>query len=520
MAKVSVTPQAITSPIFRIRGQVSRWHYPDQRLSPENCEVLEDVNLSESGDADTRIGYAQLPSAALSGSEAVVGIVQEAFNATGVQQLYCTPTKIYADDLLTAAGRKNITGAVSLSGGADDRYRFAFLKDRIIATNNVDPLWTWAGDYTTPTNAATLTFSSPGASFSTCRDLVTHRGLLLALAPVESSVRYPTRVRWCDINSNTFVPDINKWPDTNRYEIYEGGSVIIGGVDNWGQVLIFKGDGMYPAYIEYDTGFIEMRLGQPRRGFHPISKHVIARPEFVFGVAREGCYVVRPDLSVEIITQGVQDEWRALNPNRLRDSVAWVREQEHQVHVLLSSSSNSSGNDVVLVWDWETNDISFSYYADAMNYGIRALRSGTEIDLLGSSGGKIVAGEDENTDDGTGIPWKVTMAPNDLGYPGVDKMIVNLDVYTRQREDQQEVTVTLLRDEGALPSRSFTLDFEAGAIWDLSEVWDITQTWPNIGNQKKSFYVNRLAKVIQPRFTSNSPATITGYGVTFYPTEG
>ena len=52
-----VAPEATTTGIFMIRGQRSRWKYPNPNLSPEYCEVLTNVNVSEEGVAKSRFGY-------------------------------------------------------------------------------------------------------------------------------------------------------------------------------------------------------------------------------------------------------------------------------------------------------------------------------------------------------------------------------------------------------------------------------------------------------------------------------
>jgi hypothetical protein len=127
-----VSPGIQTSPIYFIRGQRSRWRYPDQRLTPEHCSKLRNVNLSEFGNADVRFGYSLYNPVAIPSSEDAVALIQETWS-TGTAQLVITPTKIYVDDGTT---RTNVTGSVTLSvGGADDRYRHAYIKDTVAACN-------------------------------------------------------------------------------------------------------------------------------------------------------------------------------------------------------------------------------------------------------------------------------------------------------------------------------------------------------------------------------------------------
>ena len=67
-----VTDEAVvTTPMFRVRGQVSRWNYPHTRLTPEHCEILQDVNISEEGVAQSRYGTAKYNTALITTSTVV-----------------------------------------------------------------------------------------------------------------------------------------------------------------------------------------------------------------------------------------------------------------------------------------------------------------------------------------------------------------------------------------------------------------------------------------------------------------
>ena len=77
-----ISQQTTTSPIFRVRGQRSRWFYPDQRLTPEHCEVMRNIDLSERGVAHSRFGYGDYTTQGqLSPSESVVGIKEVTYSS-------------------------------------------------------------------------------------------------------------------------------------------------------------------------------------------------------------------------------------------------------------------------------------------------------------------------------------------------------------------------------------------------------------------------------------------------------
>lgn len=516
------TPSAVTSPIYRIRGQRSNWRYPNERLTPEHTVKMRDINLSERGTADSRLGYELYNSTVLPSSEAVVGLIQETFS-TGTGELVVTPTKIYVDDGTT---RTDATGALTLTAGGDeDRVRHAFINDQVVATNQKDETWVHDNDFSTPSVATALS----GMPWTTVDDLVAHKGLLFGLAPTEGGTKYNTRVRWCDIDESTLTPTITSWPDANRFEIYQGGAPIVGAVDNFGYVLVFKEDGLYPLSLKTTTGFFEITIDEElgvRRGFSPISlASIISRPEFVWVVAREGAFVITPELEVSRVTADIDDEWRGLNQGRLQYATSYYREGDHQIRTLVSSSSNTAGHDLELVYDWETGDTWFDEPSDTLNFGSRIIQSNEEYDWVGTEDGwifkKNVASvlEDNTTD----FSWHIEMAPNDLGLPGRLKKIIDVRFLTVQKTGQRDVQVDLLFDQGRATYQSQSMTIGSGLKWnDAGSLWNNggpKRIWPGGSNEATSVWVNRTAETIAPRLIGEQPISVVGYQVEYIPLE-
>jgi hypothetical protein len=515
MAVARVTPGAVTSPVFRVRGQRSRWRYPHERLNPEFCEILHDVNISERGTAESRLGYVLFNSTVLPGGEACTGLWEGTFSVRGLKRVISTPTHVYSDDGTT---RVDITGS-ALTATADDRVRHCFLKDQLILNNSVDAPRVWAGDDSTPTNTAAVT----GIPFSKAVDMVTHQNLLLFFGTTESSTYYPTRVRWCDINRQTYTVDITQWPAANRYEVYDGGPKIIGAVDNWGTVWIAKEDGVYPGAITYDAlGKYDFRLGEPLRGFHPISKmSLVSRPEFIFGAAHEGLFVIRQDGSVEIVNTDDVNTWLDLKHSRMQYSQAYVRERDHQIRLLCSSEDNNSGHDVILVWDWESGDTWLDYPTHTINYAQWLTQSGEEQDWLGGYAGYIYKTDGStSTDDGTRVPWQVKMCPNDLGMPGVEKHILNVRTLYRYQAGMQTTTMKVHIDEGEVSPARGTLELTSDFQWNTGRQWNTGNQWSGVGKRSLDLWVNRICKTIAPEWYASDPINIEGYQVEYVPLEG
>lgn len=500
-----------TSPIFRIRGQKSRWRYPDQRLTPENCILLDNINLSPHGSADSRYGFVRYNSTQLTGTEAVIGLIEHTYS-TGTYRIVVTPTKVYLDDGTT---RTNVTGSVTLSGTANNLIRHAVMRDQVIMTDGVSATFV-KDNGGTGTNATALT----GMPWTTCVDLIAHKGVLVALAPTESGIKQRTRLRWCDINTRTFVPDITVWRADNRYEVYEGGAAILGGVDNFGKLVVFKEDGVYFGQITYNTGFIEYRQDElVLRGFHPVARNsFLARPEFVWGIAKEGPFVIRPDMSIDIIGRDITDFWAGLNLSRLQYAQSMVNETNHQVRTLLSTAGATSGFDVIMVWDWETGDFFFEYPYAALNYIAPISIGSVEYELQGTLVGYLNKANTEAYDDdnGVGIDWEIQMSPNDLGSPGVTKTIVDFITLFYDRDGQSTVSLSIKRDQGQMQTMYKTLDFTNTLIWDAGNIfWDSGKRWLGGVVRQSRFQVNRDCHNVAPTWTGGTPASVLGYQVTY-----
>lgn len=504
-----------TSPVFRVKGQKSRWRYPDPRISPENTTLLDNINLSEFGTADSRYGSAYYNATILSGSEYATGLAQHKYS-TGTYLIVVTGTKVYIDDGTT---RTNVTGALTLTGGVEDRIRYAVLSDKVIITNGKD-----ASFYKDNTGASGNATALAGMPWSKCQDFVTHKGVLVALNTTESGTGYPTRIRWCDINTRTFVPDIAVWRSDSRYEVYEGGAAIVGGVDNFGRLIIVKEDGVYFGQLTFSVGYIEFRLDDlVLRGFNPIAKNsLVGRPEFMWGIAKEGPFIIRPDLSLEIIGRDITDEWQGFDASRLRYAVSWVCERDHQVRTLLSSESATTDFDVLMTWDWETGDFAFQDLAASAVYGTRVVISNDEYDLYGAENGYIYkANHVSLTEDiSAAIDWNIRTVPNDFGMPGIVKNIVDVVTLFYDRTGQASISLNVVRNQGALSARSTTLDFASSDVWDAGDVWNDGSRWEDYQVRQARFFLNRPAENISMEWSGNNPVSIIGYQVTYTVQEG
>lgn len=509
-----------TSPIFRIRGQKS-YSYPDRRLSPEFCQVLEDMNIDERGEVVRRAGYTAYPAAAISGSVGVTGIVQHTFTDGTTRLVEVAGTLVNTND---GTAHTDVTGTAEVTDNDDYRIRYAIANNQIFVTQGPSGPRPWLIGQSG--NAAILASSIAFATASGdhVRDFAVHRNYLFAIGTKENGTVFPTRIRWCNANARTFVLDTTVWPSDKIFELYDEGPAIVGGTDNFGTLLVFKADGLYPCRLDYDAvgGYTRFRVleGGVYRGFEPVARgSIVSRPEFTWVVARDGAYIVTQASSdtfkVEMVTDAIRQEWNDLNQARIQYAQSWAVAKDHQIHTLLSSSGNASGHDRILIYDWESGDVWFNTPAAVLNCGASVRVSSTEYDFFGDLAGFVYQGTGSK-DNATGIDWRVLMTPNDLGMPAKTKLIHDFTTYYRTiAGGPQTINLAVHRDQGILPERRKTHSFGTSYKWDAGLKYDSGILWPGGALRKAKFLVNRHCLTFAPEWTGTDDVNLVGYSVGF-----
>lgn len=517
MAEPSVRTRTEKSPIYRLRGQNDTF-YPNPNLSPENTEILQHCNITETGSVRRSFGSSKYNSTQITESsfaKAVTGLRQQIFSDGTTRQIVSAGTKVYDDDGST---RSDITGSLTLTADENARCRYGYAKDYVVVTDGVNETY----KVTNTGNATAL----GGVTWTTCEDIVVANNLLVSLAPTEGGTKYPTRIRWCDVNPSTLELDIETWPVDSVYELYEGSEPIIGGVEFRGRLFVVKSDGIYPMFLGVVDGFIEVYADdqlQPLRGeFEPIAKNsILALPNFMFCVASDGAYRINPDLSYDLVTSDIQETWNSLSRSRLKYAVSHVRKREHQVVTYLSSASNSSGHDRVLVYDYETGDVWIEPAPQVTNYAKSWILSGEEFDATGSTDGYIRKGNDpaQSQFDGSDISWKIRGAANDLGYPGRTKTIVQLITYYKSKAGLQTINNIIYRDDGLLNNRSKNLILGVSLLYNTGKKYNSGLKYGGGTTAKAEHFVNRTCDTISPQWSGTQDFELIGYQVEFQITE-
>ena len=524
----NITASLQTSQIFRLKGLKSLF-YPDLALTPEHCVNITNVNFSETRTVDVKNGSAKFNSAAVTGAKPLTGMYQVTHADGTVENIEVAGAVIYTNNGTT---RATVTGTAEKTDAETAKVRMVFIDGKVVGTDGTSRPWTkakgsnaalWADASSPGVTAPFKSVDGSGAGNGSVRDFVAHRNYLCALNLKESGTHHPTRIRWCDVD----IPpdsglDIFDWPIKHVYDLYEDGPPIIGGTDNFGRMLVFKGDGMYPCRLEFIAGLVELVIDpqEVRRGFSPIATHsIISRPEFTWVVCRDGAYIVLPNFSVQWVTKDFHSLWTQLDQSRIQHAVSFLRERDHQVRTLIQTTNAANYFDRVMVWDWETQDMWLDEPTDELTYAASYFLGNVEFDYHGTGDGyALKANDPDATDDnGTEVTFKVQAAPNDLGFPGRTKRIVNLRSLVKTQSTTNSINVSAIRDQGQLLARNGTIGLGSSLTWNQADLkWnDGTSVWPGGTTESLPTFVNRTCETIAPQWEGQGTVGLVGYQVEF-----
>jgi hypothetical protein len=453
--------------------------------------------------------------------------------------------------------KTNLTGTDTLTADKSNRVQFEFIKDKLFISDGVGQLQSWDGNLSnnfTKLEPKELQAGVGSDIFTACKGMFIHSNGLGVYGTTEGGAYKPTNVRFCSVSLNKnemWQVDTNVFPQQNLFKCYEGGAPIVHCVDFNGKLLIFKEDGLYTGFVSTtDMGYRNFEFERTIRGFSPLGANsIISRPEFCCGLAKEGIFVVTPDMQYQIVNTDDITDYFKLNQTRLKKAQAIVREADHQVRFyvtsdytvlgangepLLNRSDGDDGFDTVLVWDWETGDTFFDEVSHQLNCASSFIDTdGKQKDWLGATAetetglnsgnafGRVYKGNEPtvNEDFGTPYNWHIKMSPNDLGLPGRSKHILNIVTLYRRRAGQQRLTFKANINEGRDSSYEEEVQLGTNEKFNSGIQFNKGKIWPGTGALRADVFINRVCETISPEWFSTSPASIEGYIVEYIPLD-
>jgi hypothetical protein len=181
------------------------------------------------------IGYGPLPTAArfsVAASENLTTLVAGKTPANATKLFAAGSTKIFDVSGVGALTDVSKSGGYTPNGNAD-RFRFTQFGNVIIGTNNNNPMQA----YTLGTSTA---FADLSASAPICKFVTVVRDFVVTAFTKESSVNYPSRVRWSGINDETTWTS-SQTTQADFQDIPDGGQIVGIRGGEFGLVFMEKG---------------------------------------------------------------------------------------------------------------------------------------------------------------------------------------------------------------------------------------------------------------------------------------
>ena len=109
------------------------------------------------------------------------------------------------------------------------------------------------------------------------------------------------------------------------------------------------------------------------------------------------------------------------------------------------------------------------------------------------------------------------MAPNDLGYPGRTKRVVNLRSIVKTQTSTNNINIEAVRDGGLLLGKTGTLSLGTNLKWNQSGIAynDGSTFWPGGTTESLNLFTNRTCETIAPRWNGSGTVGLVGYQCEF-----
>jgi len=324
------------------------------------------------------VGYGPFPTAATFSGVAAENLTTlvAGKTPTGTTNLFAAgTTKIYSVSGVGVLTNVSKTGGYT-PNGALDRFRFTQFGNVIIGTNNSDPIQS----FTLGTSTA---FADLAATAPKCKFITVVRDFVVTAFTTESSVVYPTRVRWSGINSETSWGS-DQVTQADYQDIPDGGQIVGIRGGEFGLVLMDKGISRM-SYV--GTPFI-FQFDNISRGKGCISAGSIAQLQGItFFLSDDGFYMCDGQ-NVSPIGSEKIDRWFFSNADESAfDSMSCAVDPVRKL--IIWNFKNTFAQRVLVIYNFKTQ--KWTYGDAGTDYISDASTSATTLEGLDSLSSSIDA---------------------------------------------------------------------------------------------------------------------------------
>jgi hypothetical protein len=469
-------------------------------IPDQNAKAVQNITMDDRGLLSTRSGYTVIQS-----TSALLG--RSTYTVTGGG--YHTATTgtsffsvIVGTDIFrisnTFASYSKITGTVSLTNSSTNLAQKTDINDHLVFCNESDkPFYVDATG-----NATTISTNT----FSAAKTCATYGVYLVVANTVESSVNYPSRVRWSDINN------INSFPALNYIDVEpDDGDKIVSIIAFDESVYIFKHRSIYRMLITGLDGPDAFIIRPVSRNIGAWSKNSVkVIPNVGIAFLAQNTEYLLSDSGLTPIGDPIQRTFDTVSRAMWSSAVGEV--YPHKYQYWLAVSTNGSTNTEVFVYDYVQRNWTVYTNISAAMLAQAEDSTGQNV-LISGDYTATTYKQDNGTNDNphnlaTSITAQYTTGDVMIGSPEITKNFKYLYLYT-QGDLNYSVTIEAAYDFNTNYEYANTIDLgSTGAFYDTG-IYDI-DLFPPSGISIQRLELNRSARSIRLRFTNTSSAATLG----------
>lgn len=456
-------------------------------LADNECSDLQNVDFDKTGSVLKRNGYTALNTSAFNSGAAWTSL--HFFElSSGTDYLIGTcGNKLAKMDSLDGTW-DDVTGALTITAGAENKFKWITFKDIAFGTNNVDPPIKWSG-------------SGNGAAMTAVTGLTDAKWIetwenyvFLANVTISGSI-HTTRVYWSAIN------DPESWDAADFNEVgFKDGQEITGLKAFGERLVIFKERSIWIAAFTGDAD-IPFTFQKTPSSVGCVSGYAIeeVNNNLLFW-AQDGQYLFDGSNSTKL-SDRITTTLGTLAKGKFPQIVSSYQYEKNRAWAACTLSGGGTNNRVI-TWDSHNNAYSF-YKGHNANAFARVVVSGEERVYFGDYSGYVYRA-DTGLDDYpantlTAIDSYFKTRWFDYGDLSDVKGLPHLTIFYQQSTAILTVAYSYDLEDGDVYTR--TLDTStSGAVWD-SAVWDVDQ-WAGTGGSFYRFDLTGRGRVVRFKYAN------------------
>lgn len=482
-------------------------HISPLLVPDQNASAVQNITMDDRGQLSKRSGYSRLNSAGSMTSSAVTGGGYH--NAASGSSFFgvVVGTNVYRTGNTFAGTYTQVTGTVTVTSSASNLVQVTSVNDNLVFCNDSDKPF-----YLASTGNAVHISTGLFTGAKTCG---TYGSYLVIGNTTESSVAYPSRVRWSSIQNT------NDFPANNYIDIEPNdGDRIVSLISFGDSIYVFKKRSIYRVLITGLDGADAFIIRPVVRNMGAWAKNSVrvVPGEGIFFLAQNTVYQLNNSESATYSGNGltpigdpIQRTFDTINRAQWANAVAVVYPKRYQYWISVATGSATT-NGEILVYDYIQKAWSV-YSGIAANALAQAEDSnGNNIILSGDYAGNQYKQDTGTSDNPAGVATAITGSYTtgelSLGTPEITKGFKYLYVFS-QVDVTTTLTVEAAYDYMSAYESTISIDLgQAGALYNTA-VYD-TDVFPAIAYKVSRVELNRSARDIRLRFSNASAGSIVG----------